>query len=95
MLQGNSVRTIWAISTICYPPMMDSTSSLVIFIISTRKKSLKLEQLSFKREFPKFFETFIWPAGCDRLSGDRQDDPTEMPRWGKVGKQKIEDTRDR
>ena len=21
-----------------------------------------------------------------------KDDPTEMPRWGKVGKQKIEDT---
>ena len=27
----------------------------------------------------------------DSLLGNRRDDPTEQPRWGKIGKQKIED----
>ena len=52
MLQDNSVRTIWAISTICCPPIMDSTSSLVIFIISTQKKSLKWTTILQNKNFP-------------------------------------------
>src|SRR5215210_5346230 len=51
MLQGNSVRTIWAISTICCPLIMDSTSSLAIFIISTQKKSLKWTTILQKKNF--------------------------------------------
>jgi len=40
---------------------------------------------------PKFREAF-GPRGVIRSWATDTDDPTEMPRWGKVGKQKIEDT---
>ena len=42
-------------------------------------------------EFPKFIETF-GPRGVIHFWATDKDDPTEVPRWGKVGKQKIEDT---
>jgi arylsulfatase A-like enzyme len=44
-----------------------------------------------KEDFPKFRETF-GPRGVIHSWATDTDDPTEMPRWGKVGKQKIEDT---
>ena len=44
-----------------------------------------------KKEFPEFFEKF-GPRGVLHSWATDEDDPTEMPRWGKVGKQKIEDT---
>ena len=44
-----------------------------------------------KKDFPQFFEIF-GPRGVIRSWATDSDDPTEMPRWGKVGKQKIEDT---
>ena len=40
---------------------------------------------------PKFRETF-GPRGVIHSWATDKDDPTEEPRWGKVGKQKIEDT---
>jgi arylsulfatase len=40
---------------------------------------------------PKFRDTF-GPRGVIHSFASDKDDPTEMPRWGKVGKQKIEDT---
>jgi len=40
---------------------------------------------------PKFRATF-GPRGVIHSWATDKDDPTEMPRWGKVGKQKIEDT---
>jgi arylsulfatase len=40
---------------------------------------------------PKFKETF-GPRGVIHSYATDKDDPTEMPRWGRVGKQKIEDT---
>jgi arylsulfatase A-like enzyme len=40
---------------------------------------------------PKFYETF-GPRGVIHSWATDKDDPTEQPRWGKVGKQKIEDT---
>jgi arylsulfatase A-like enzyme len=40
---------------------------------------------------PKFHATF-GPRGVIHSWATDKDDPTEMPRWGKVGKQKIEDT---
>ena len=51
----------------------------------------EMDDYPSKKEFPKFFETF-GPRGVIRSSATDKDDPTEMPRWGKVGKQKIEDT---
>ena len=44
-----------------------------------------------KKDFPKFNESF-GPRGVLRCSATDKDDPTEHPRWGRVGKQKIEDT---
>jgi len=40
---------------------------------------------------PRFREKFE-PRGVLRCTATDKDDPTEQPRWGKVGKQKIEDT---
>jgi arylsulfatase len=40
---------------------------------------------------PKFKELF-GPRGVLRCKATDKDDPTEQPRWGKVGKQTIEDT---
>jgi arylsulfatase len=44
-----------------------------------------------EKDFPKFRERF-GPRGVIHSWATDKDDPTEMPRWGKVGKQKIEDT---
>jgi len=44
-----------------------------------------------KKEFPKFSETF-GPRGVIHSYATDKDDTTVEPRWGKVGKQKIEDT---
>jgi arylsulfatase A-like enzyme len=42
-------------------------------------------------EFPQFKELF-GPRGVIHSWATEEDDPTEEPRWGRVGKQKIEDT---
>jgi arylsulfatase A-like enzyme len=51
----------------------------------------EMDDYPSKEEFPKFFETF-GPRGVIHSWATDKDDPTEMPRWGKVGRQKIEDT---
>jgi len=43
------------------------------------------------KEFPDFRKRF-GPRGVLRAWATDKDDPTEEPRWGRVGKQKIEDT---
>ncbi|MBL9122807.1 MAG: arylsulfatase [Planctomycetaceae bacterium] len=48
------------------------------------------EQRTYPRD-PKFAELF-GPRGVLRCTATNVDDPTEQPRWGRVGKQKIEDT---
>jgi len=42
-------------------------------------------------DFPNFHERF-GPRGVLRCRAAKKDDPKEHPRWGRVGKQKIEDT---
>ena len=44
-----------------------------------------------KEDFGDFIET-VRPRGVIHSWATDKDDPTEQPRWGKVGKQKIEDT---
>ena len=44
-----------------------------------------------EKDFPNFKKNF-GPRGVIHSWATDKDDPTEMPRWGKVGKQKIEDT---
>jgi len=46
-----------------------------------------------RKEFPKFYETF-GPRGVIHSWASDKDDATEQPRWGRVGKQKIEDDGD-
>jgi arylsulfatase A-like enzyme len=43
------------------------------------------------KDFPKFRERF-GPRGVLHCFAAEKDDPTEQTRWGRVGKQKIEDT---
>ena len=43
------------------------------------------------KDFPNFRKTF-GPRGVMHCWATDTDDPTEEPRWGRVGKQKIEDT---
>jgi arylsulfatase len=43
------------------------------------------------KDLPNFRQTF-GPRGVLHCWATDEDDPTEMPRWGKVGKQRIEDT---
>src|SRR6476659_2400430 len=44
-----------------------------------------------EKDFPNFRKMF-GPRGVIHSWATDKDDTTEMPRWGKVGKQKIEDT---
>ena len=44
-----------------------------------------------EKDFPNFKERF-GPRGVLHCWATDKDDPTEQPRWGRVGKQKIEDT---
>ena len=44
-----------------------------------------------EKDFPKFKERF-GPRGVLHCWATDTDDPTEQPRWGRVGKQRIEDT---
>ena len=44
-----------------------------------------------EKDFPNFRKKF-GPRGVIHSWATDKDDPTEEPRWGKVGKQKIEDT---
>src|SRR6478752_6163467 len=69
---------------------MDLTSSLVIFITLMRKKSQKRKTILQKKIFPNSLKCLNLVVYFTRATD--QDDPTEMPRWGKIGKQKIEDT---
>ena len=55
-----------------------------------QRKSRKWIIIHQKRIFT-IFETF-GPRGVIHSFATDTDDTTEMPRWGKVGKQKIEDT---
>jgi len=48
------------------------------------------EQVNYPKD-PRFKEKF-GPRGVIHSWATDKDDPTEQPRWGKVGKQKIEDT---
>jgi arylsulfatase len=48
------------------------------------------EDFNYPRD-PKFRENF-GPRGVIRSKATEKDDPTEQPRWGRVGKQVIEDT---
>jgi len=51
----------------------------------------EMDNYPSKREFPQFYETF-GPRGVIHSWATGEDDPMVMRRWGKVGRQKIEDT---
>ncbi len=70
---------------------MASMSSSATSIISTRKKSRSCYDYPPEKDFPNFRQTF-GPRGVIHSWATEKDDPTEQPRWGRVGKQKIQDT---
>ena len=49
----------------------------------------EMDNYPSRKEFPKFYENF-GPRGVIHSWATDKVDPTVMPRWGKVGKQKIE-----
>ena len=51
----------------------------------------EMDNYPTEKDFPNFKKTF-GPRGVIHSWATDTDDPTDMPRWGKVGKQKIEDT---
>jgi arylsulfatase A-like enzyme len=51
----------------------------------------EMEDYPSETDFPNFKKNF-GPRGVIHSWATDTDDPTEMPRWGRVGKQKIEDT---
>src|SRR6266850_7863892 len=55
---------------------------------------LNAEEDPESRTFPRdpAFRQALGPRGALRCKASDRDDPTEQPRWGKVGKQTIEDT---
>ncbi len=44
-----------------------------------------------EQDFPNM-KKMVGPRGVIDSWATDKDDPTEMPRWGRVGKQKIDDT---
>ncbi len=51
----------------------------------------EMDNYPSEKDFPEFRKTF-GPRGVIHSWATDKDDPTEEPRWGRVGKQKIEDT---
>ena len=85
MPRASSARTTWATSTSSCPPSTASTSSSATSITSTRWKTRRI------RNYPPELKDKVGPRNMVHSWATDQDDPTVQPRWGKVGKQKIED----
>lgn len=51
----------------------------------------EMESYQAEKDIPGFKEKF-GPRGILHSWATEEDDPTEEPRWGRVGKQRIEDT---
>ena len=87
---ASSARTTWAISTSILPTATASTSSSATSTTSTPRKSRRWTTIPEKdsRSSARRFG----PRGVMHSWATDKDDPTEQPRWGRVGKQKIEDT---
>ena len=82
---ASSARTTWATGTSSCPPSTASTSSSATSITSTRWK------IPAHPNYPQDLLNEVGPRNMVHSWATDNDDPTEMPRWGKVGKQKIED----
>ena len=91
MPPGSSARTISATSTRCCRPTTASTSSSATSITSTPRKSRRCTT-TFRRRISRTSARTSGRAACIHSWATDKDDPTEEPRWGRVGKQKIEDT---
>ena len=87
MPPASSARTTSATATNSCRRCTASTSSTAISIISTRRGSGSRD-LSARSCVPASPRS---ARRATRKASDR-DDPTEQPRWGRVGKQTIEDT---
>ena len=82
MLQDISVRTIWAISTICCPTNHGFDEFFGNLYHLNAEEEPEMDDYPSKKEFPKFFETF-GPRGVIRSSATDKDDPTEYAALGK------------
>ena len=88
---ASSARIISAIAMSTCRPCTASTSSSATSITSTPKRNRSCPTGRNEKDFPEFNKRFR-PRGVLHCWAMDKDDPTEQPRWGRVGKQKIEDT---
>ena len=82
---ASSARTTSATSTSSCPPSTASTSSSATSITSTRWR------IPCHPDYPQELLDKVGPRNMVHSLGDRQGRRDRDPRWGKVGKQKIED----
>ena len=82
---ASSARTTWAIATSSCPRCTGSTSSSAISITSMRWKT------PCHPNYPQDLRSKVGPRNMLHSFATTVDDATVDPRWGKVGKQKIED----
>ena len=86
-LARRSARTTWATATSTCPPCTASTSSTASSTTSTRWRSPTTASI---RRSPASTTRF-GPRNIIDTKATDVDDPTEHPRWGRVGKQTIND----
>ena len=85
---GSSARTTSATRTSSCRPCTASTSSSATSTTSTPKRSRRIRSTRRIRGSRRCSAR----AACFSCKASDKDDPTEQPRWGRVGKQTIEDT---
>ena len=88
---GSSARTTSATGTSTCRRCTGSTSSSATSTTSTPRRSRSRRTTRRQEDFPRFRERF-GPRGVLHSWATDEDDATERGRWGRVGKQRIEDT---
>ena len=83
--QASSARTISATSTSSYRPCTGSTSS------SGYLYHLDAMEDPFWHTYPPALKDRVGPRNLVHSYATTTDDPTDQPRWGKIGKQRIVD----
>ncbi len=88
---GSSARTISATSTSMLPTNHGFDEFFGNLYHLNAEEEPEMYDYPPEKDFPNFRKKF-GPRGVIHSWATDKDDPTEEPRWGKVGKQKIEDT---
>ena len=91
MPQDNSAKIIWAIKTNIFPTVHGFDEFFGnLYHLNAEEDPEDIDYPS-EADFPEFKKRF-GPRGVLHSWATDVDDPTEQPRWGRIGQQKIEDT---